>query len=126
MKKLIIALLLSLCLAMGGIDGALAADYVTPKPLAGFTYLSEAYDKSGNCLVFIDDTGDLVCDFAMIFYLKTGNDGLKMLIPVTELTCEQAGVAVEAVRKQMELADEQPMIWDNDHGVLVYDTNRHI
>jgi hypothetical protein len=125
MKKLIVSMMILFGLLLCG-PTTEAADYVTPKPLEGYTYLSEAYDKSGNCLVFIDATGNDVCDLVAIFFLHTGSDGKKILVPNKQLSCDQGAKAVGLVREQMSLTDEQPMIFDNDLGRLVNEQNRHI
>jgi hypothetical protein len=125
MKKLIIALLLSLSLAITS-STVIAADYVAPRPIEGYTYLSEAYDKAGNVLVFIDATGNNVCDLAVVFFLMTGKDGKKLLVPSRQLSCNQGSIAVGMAREQMYQDGNQPMIWDNDLGRLVKEQNRHI
>ena len=118
MKKLIIGLAIGLACLFG--SNALAADYATPQPMDGYTYLKTTYDPNGGALVSIDTNGDNKCDMVVVFALL-GEPGAKMLVFGGELrgACPFYDQIVERALKQFKQMGLMPMIYDNDRSKLV-------
>ena len=118
MKKLIIGLAIGLACLFG--SNALAADYATPQPMDGYTYLKTTYDPNGGALVSIDANDDGVCDMVVVFILL-GKPGAKMLVPNNELrgACLVYDKVVERALEHFKKMGLMPMIYDNDRSKLV-------
>lgn len=118
MKKLIIGLAIGLMCLVGG--NAVAADYATPQPVDGYTYLKTTYDPDGGAIVSIDANGDNVCDMVVVFILL-GEPGAKMLIPNNSLrgACPHYDAIVERALKLFEDNGVESMVYDNESKKLV-------
>jgi len=118
MKKLIIGLAIGLACLFG--SNAVAADYATPQPVDGYTYLKTTYDPEGGALVSIDMNGDNECDMVVVFILL-GEPGAKMLVPRNELrgACPAYDRIVERALENFKKMGLMSMIYDNDRSKLV-------